>query len=306
MKTITQEYATQFFSTKTLLLNFQADLDLHVSRQKENPDNPEFVNSLHYINGELRNVLFQLNQILPNETDKNNNPLFNSSALKLHQSSCRKCNSSDIDTVVQTQREEINALKKELDNSKFGAQCSIHELEYDKNTLIKENMELNQKIELLEGQLKIKQMDLHESRNISDGLAHSIQNLGHNSDEAVKKYNSSLYKPTLGIPIHNIFTAYNKLMENTNTNAEKEIPKEVLVFGNCNEWAVREDDGCLIFHPQWNTNPHKTTTYIWSEAWSFVQRMGGFDDLVRWFRKNKLENIEGVTHFSDLSSSDKA
>ena len=162
MKTITQEYATQFFSTKILLLNFQADLDLHVRRQKENPENPEFVNSLHYINGELRNVLFQLNQILPNETDKNNNPLnnfghkgFNSyfSTIKYsHQSSCRKCNSSEIDTVVQTQREEINALKKELDNSKFGAQCSVHELEYDKKTLIKENEKLtnllNETIEL--------------------------------------------------------------------------------------------------------------------------------------------------------------
>jgi septation ring formation regulator EzrA len=37
---------------------------------------------------------------------------------------------------------ELNDLKKELDNSKFGAQCSVHELEYDKKTLIKENLEL--------------------------------------------------------------------------------------------------------------------------------------------------------------------
>ena len=36
----------------------------------------------------------------------------------------------------------LNDLKKELDNSKFGAQCSIHELEYDKKTLIKENEKL--------------------------------------------------------------------------------------------------------------------------------------------------------------------
>jgi hypothetical protein len=34
---------------------------------------------------------------------------------------------------------ELNDLKKELDNSKFGAQCSIHKLEYDKKTLIKDN-----------------------------------------------------------------------------------------------------------------------------------------------------------------------
>ena len=34
---------------------------------------------------------------------------------------------------------ELNDLKKELDNSKFGSQCIIHELEYDKKTLIKDN-----------------------------------------------------------------------------------------------------------------------------------------------------------------------
>ena len=34
---------------------------------------------------------------------------------------------------------ELNDLKKELDNSKFGAQCIMHELEYDKKTLIKDN-----------------------------------------------------------------------------------------------------------------------------------------------------------------------
>jgi hypothetical protein len=32
---------------------------------------------------------------------------------------------------------ELNALKKKLDDSKFGAQCSVHELEYDKKTLMK-------------------------------------------------------------------------------------------------------------------------------------------------------------------------
>ena len=37
---------------------------------------------------------------------------------------------------------ELNDLKKELDNSKFGSQCIIHELEYDKKTLIKENEKL--------------------------------------------------------------------------------------------------------------------------------------------------------------------
>ena len=56
-----------------------------------------------------------------------------------HESSCRKCNSTEIDTVVAKQKEEIDKLKKELDNSKFGSQCIVHELEYDKKTLIKDN-----------------------------------------------------------------------------------------------------------------------------------------------------------------------
>ena len=42
---------------------------------------------------------------------------------------------------------ELNDLKKELDNSKFGSQCIIHELEYDKKTLIKENLELKENAE---------------------------------------------------------------------------------------------------------------------------------------------------------------
>lgn len=44
---------------------------------------------------------------------------------------------------------ELNDLKKELDNSKFGAQCIVHELKYDKKTLIKENLELTAKVEEL-------------------------------------------------------------------------------------------------------------------------------------------------------------
>ena len=64
-----------------------------------------------------------------------------------HESSCRKCNSTEIDTVVAKQKEEIDKLKKELDNSKFGSQCIIHELEYDKKTLIKENLELKENAE---------------------------------------------------------------------------------------------------------------------------------------------------------------
>lgn len=76
-----------------------------------------------------------------------------------------------------------------------------------------------------------------------------------------------------------------------NTNAEKELPSVYMVFGENGEWAVHEDDGCLIFHPQWNTNPHKTSTYIWKEAWKVVEKYGGFDDLVAWFRDKKIKGV---------------
>jgi len=71
-----------------------------------------------------------------------------------------------------------------------------------------------------------------------------------------------------------------KNMNTENTNAAKELPT-VLTFGYNNEWAVHHDDGCLIFHPQWNTNPHKTSIWIWKEAWEFVQNQGGFDAVVK-------------------------
>lgn len=74
-----------------------------------------------------------------------------------------------------------------------------------------------------------------------------------------------------------------------NTSAEKKLPL-ALTFGENKEWAVSEDDGCLRFHPQWNTDPHKTSTYIWQECFERVEAYGGFDELVKWFRKKKLEN----------------
>jgi DNA-binding phage protein len=56
---------------------------------------------------------------------------------------------------------ELNALKKKLDNSKFGAQCSVHELEYDKKTLIKENENIKSSCaDLIEaGNITLKQRD---------------------------------------------------------------------------------------------------------------------------------------------------
>ena len=83
-----------------------------------------------------------------------------------HESSCRKCNSTEIDRVVAKQKEEIDKLKKELDNSKFGSQCIVHELEYDKKTLIKENLELKENAERI-GVNRYRQLCEAETENTS-------------------------------------------------------------------------------------------------------------------------------------------
>lgn len=57
----------------------------------------------------------------------------------------------------------------------------------------------------------------------------------------------------------------------------------VLVFGDNNQWAVSTDDGCLLFHPQFEAHPEKTASWIWQEAWDFVESQGGFEAV-----RNKL------------------
>jgi len=79
-------------------------------------------------------------------------------------------------------------------------------------------------------------------------------------------------------------------------SAAKQLPF-YLRFGNSGEWAVHEDDGCLVFHPQWNTSPHQTSKHIWKEAWDFVESQGGFDKLVKWFRDTKIDNKINVNGY---------
>lgn len=50
----------------------------------------------------------------------------------------------------------------------------------------------------------------------------------------------------------------------------------VLRFGDNLQWAVSLDDGCLRFHPQYEEHPEKISSWIWREAWAFVEEMGGF------------------------------
>lgn len=52
------------------------------------------------------------------------------------------------------------------------------------------------------------------------------------------------------------------------------------IFGKNNEWAISEDDGCLRFHPQFNTHPEKISSWIWREAISEVEKLGGFDAVI--------------------------
>ena len=61
------------------------------------------------------------------------------------------------------------------------------------------------------------------------------------------------------------------------------------IFGKCGEWAISEDDGCLRFHPQWNTNSEKTSSWIWKEAWEEVEKLGGYDKVVEMLKgKNEI------------------
>lgn len=53
------------------------------------------------------------------------------------------------------------------------------------------------------------------------------------------------------------------------------------VFGKWDQWAISVDDGCLRFHPQFNTDYTKVSTHIWSEAWDEVSRLGGYHSTIR-------------------------
>ena len=57
------------------------------------------------------------------------------------------------------------------------------------------------------------------------------------------------------------------------------------VFGNNDEWAISTVDGCLIFHPQFNTDPEITSTHLWREAYMEIEKLGGFDAVVRYLKR---------------------
>ena len=60
------------------------------------------------------------------------------------------------------------------------------------------------------------------------------------------------------------------------------------VFGQNNEWAIGEDDGCLRFYPQYNIDKKGTTKWIWREAWEEVEKLGGFKKVVKMLRGEEI------------------
>ena len=56
------------------------------------------------------------------------------------------------------------------------------------------------------------------------------------------------------------------------------------IFGEYRQWAISEDDGCLRFHPQFNSSPEKKSSWIWKEAFEEVVRLGGFDNVLHMLR----------------------
>ena len=71
----------------------------------------------------------------------------------------------------------------------------------------------------------------------------------------------------------------------------------VHTFGEHDEWAISEDDGCLRFHPQWSLNTDVVGKWIWPEAWAEVERLGGFDETIRIIRQGglpKAADVKGI------------
>ena len=59
------------------------------------------------------------------------------------------------------------------------------------------------------------------------------------------------------------------------------MDKKIHIFGENGEWAISVDDGCLRFHPQWDTDPQKTSSWIWREAFEEVLKLGGFEKAIQ-------------------------
>jgi hypothetical protein len=57
---------------------------------------------------------------------------------------------------------------------------------------------------------------------------------------------------------------------------------KIHVFGKNGEWGISVDDGCLMFHPQMNSNPSIYAKHIWKEAFEEVNKLGGFDEAIKF------------------------
>ena len=68
----------------------------------------------------------------------------------------------------------------------------------------------------------------------------------------------------------------------------------VHIFGEHDEWAISEDDGCLRFHPRWGSKPEIIGKWIWRQAWDEVERLGGFDETIRIIRQGGLPSAADV------------
>lgn len=60
------------------------------------------------------------------------------------------------------------------------------------------------------------------------------------------------------------------------------------IFGEYKQWAISEDDGCLRFHPQFNSSPEKKSSWVWKEAFEEVVKLGGFDKVLHMLRGEKI------------------
>jgi len=75
-----------------------------------------------------------------------------------------------------------------------------------------------------------------------------------------------------------------------------EVKNHIHIFGDLNQWAISEDDGCLRFHPQYNTSPEKISKWIWKEAIDEVEKLGGFTETIYRLRKGDCNSCpDGIS-----------
>lgn len=59
------------------------------------------------------------------------------------------------------------------------------------------------------------------------------------------------------------------------------------IFGRLSEWGVSVDDGCLRFHPNIHDDPSRTSSWVWKEAWDYVEENGGYDEMIKLIRAKR-------------------